>query len=312
MRTCLSYSILFLMFLSGKLFAQDVRVQAHLDKKEYLIGDYIRLQIQITNTGNAVVQLPLMDSIAPAFEIINATPVDTITGNNLLQYNEEIVYTLYDSGLYKINPIKVFYKRQNDTVNYLVTSDTIRFLVNTIPVDTTQTIKPIKDIIPVETKNYVWLYILAGIVLLIIIIFSINRIFFNKKLKPIVIKKPVVISLYDNTIRKLHELDEKKLWQKDAVKQYYIELTDIIREYIEQRYHLPAMENTSDEIIESLVRTGIGAEQINHISTVLRYADLAKFAKSKPLPAENSLAMQYAKEFVDVTKIKEEENKEPK
>ena len=91
---------------------------------------------------------------------------------------------------------------------------------------------------------------------------------------------------------KLNELDEKLLWQNNKVKQYYSELTEIIRNYIERELKVPALEKTSDEVIEMLrdfndaesIETT--KENIEKLKDLLREADLVKFAKSKPLAPE--------------------------
>lgn len=294
-----SVVVLFLFYIVPG-YSQEVSVTAKTDKPEYLIGDYIRLQIQVTQTGKADIQFPATDSIA-AFDKITVSPVDTLSNGNTIQYSQELVYSIYDSGVYTINPIKVIYKIQEDANSYLAQTDTLQFTVHTMSVDTTLAIKPIKDIIQVRAKSYLTYYILGAIAALLLIVFIVYKIFKNrKKIVPEKPKQPA-LSLYESTMKQLQELDEKRLWQQNETKQYYIELTEITRTYIEKRFELPALENTSDEIIESLVQRGIDTGQIHHISTVLRYADLAKFAKSRPFAAENTLAMQYIKEFVEKT-----------
>lgn len=282
-----------------------MRITAGTDKQEYLIGDYIRLNITVHNTAHTEFIFPPAGSIAPEFEIINISTIDTVKQQNDQQLKEEIVYSIYDSGVYKINPIFIPYKKENDTATYFATTDTIRFIVNTVPVDTTQEIKPIKPIMEVHVKSKLWLYILcavAGLIALAVLLYFILR---KRKQRPVPEVQLTPETLYEQTFNKLLMLDEKKLWQHEQVKEYYTELTDILRDYIERRYSLPAMESTSDEIIELLVRAAVKPEQIQHMNNILQSADFAKFARSKPLAAENTLAMQYAKEFVGETKQQE-------
>ena len=97
---------------------------------------------------------------------------------------------------------------------------------------------------------------------------------------------------YEEAMFKLNELDEKLLWQNNKVNQYYSELTEIIRNYIERELKVPALEKTSDEVIEMLrdfndaesIETT--KENIEKLKDLLREADLVKFAKSKPLAPE--------------------------
>jgi uncharacterized protein HemX len=59
---------------------------------------------------------------------------------------------------------------------------------------------------------------------------------------------------FTNTIEKtnlLNTLEQKGLWQKGEVKAYS-ELTDIVRNYIEEAIDIPAMESTTSELITGL------------------------------------------------------------
>jgi len=98
-------------------------------------------------------------------------------------------------------------------------------------------------------------------------------------------------------------LKEKKVWQKGKIKLYHSELTFIIRKYIERRYQTPAMEQTSNEIIEALVKNGFNNNtQLGQLKMLLFSADMVKFAKAKPLPDENETALLNAYIFVNETK----------
>ena len=74
---------------------------------------------------------------------------------------------------------------------------------------------------------------------------------------------------------------------------------------MEKRFSINALESTSDEILAQLNNAKVTAQQIEHIRFILELADLAKFAKSRPLQNENIQAMQNAFEFVETTKPEE-------
>lgn len=292
------------------LFAQDIIIKTQTDSTTYLIGDYIRFDMQIQSPATNQFTWPAMDSIAPGLEFISISGIDTTPQANEFLLHQQIVLSGYDSGNYIIKSIPLMYKKQGDTALYFVASDSIRLRINTIPVDTTRAFKPIKDNITVSVTDYTWLYILLGIIALSVIGFLIWRIYQKRKNKPSAPEKPTPVTLYAYTIAKLKSLEEKKLWQQDAFKQYHSELTDILREYLEHRYGMQAPELTSDEIIEQAVNAGIPSDLITALNYMFRIADLAKFAKSKPLPNENTQCMQNAYHFIEQTKVMEEMKKE--
>lgn len=307
MKLRLQIFILFISVTIRSLSAQDVKASSQIDKDHYLIGDYIRLQIQVTTDSTNQLFWPQAEGIS-SFDIISVNPIDTIRQQSSYILNQEIVYSIYDSGKYAMPVIQFQYKKAGGQQMNSVFTDSINFTVGTLPVDTTSAIKPIKGNLDVKVKNYLWLYILIGVIVLGIIGFGLYLTFFSKKSIKNILPKTKPKPLHERTLEKLKLLDEKKLWQRDEIKEYFIELTDILRDYMEQRYAVKAMESTSDEIISQLTHLQTDPDLISKIAFILEVADMAKFAKSKPLPNENTLAMNYAINYVEATKPVETPN----
>jgi hypothetical protein len=114
-------------------------------------------------------------------------------------------------------------------------------------------------------------------------------------------KPKTELDYYHEAIDKLQTLENKKLWQNDQVKEYYLGLSEILREYLEGRFGIQAMESTTDEINDTLI---LQDKLKLKLREVLAQADLAKFAKFKPLGDENIRLMKQAKDFVRHTKPK--------
>ena len=124
----------------------------------------------------------------------------------------------------------------------------------------------------------------------------------KKKPEEVVVPKEPAETLHQKTLRLLNELDAKQLWQKGSVKLYYVELTDILRGYIEQRFKTPAMELTTDELLTKSHSHKEMSRHYDELSQILHTADLAKFAKAQPLPYEHTQTLEQAKAFVNATK----------
>ena len=98
-------------------------------------------------------------------------------------------------------------------------------------------------------------------------------------------------------------MEKEKIWQAGNVKEYHSQLSEIIRRYTENRFEFIALEMTTYEIIEELKSTvNINDEELKDFRILLQRADLAKFAKSKPVDSENIESMSIAKRFVSSTK----------
>jgi hypothetical protein len=106
--------------------------------------------------------------------------------------------------------------------------------------------------------------------------------------------------------RELERLKNDQLWQKGETKKYYTMLTEILRQYLENRFRVFSLELTTAETLEALIKTGFKKNgSYNDLKTVLTGADLVKFAKYNPLPAENDAHFQNSWNFVMATKENE-------
>jgi hypothetical protein len=221
-----------------------------------------------------------------ALEVIQSYKMDTVKNGARYQLIKKYGLTQFDSGHYVIPRIPVLI---NGVPAY---SDLIKVEVHDIKVDTLhQKMFDIKDISTVSTPvgNW-WIYLL---IILATGGIGFGIYWYTKKHKST--PKPAAV-VYKTPIEKatglLQQLESKELWQKGEIKNYYSELTDIARMYIEEEIHIPAMESTTSELIEGLRKAAkqkklkLSNETVENLEKVLKQADLVKFAKVKPLEFE--------------------------
>src|SRR5690606_17405540 len=126
--------------------------------------------------------------------------------------------------------------------------------------------------------------------------------FYLKKRQKTPVPTPVEpapdIPPHELALGKLTALRDQKLWQQGAVKPYHSELSDILRDFLQRRYRIPAMEQTTDEIFTALAATDLPDRQKARLRQVLTLADLVKFAREQPLHTDNEQSMAQAIEFV--------------
>ena len=266
---------------------------AIMDTNSILIGEQINFSI--SNPISETEVWPTYDEfLADGIEIIKQGKLDT--NENLISQN--FIITAWDSGSYYIPPI-----------SFSETSRTEGLLLNaqTVILEEGAELKDIKQ--PMEAPigwSDIWPWLL-GIILFTLIVFLLKKYVFNKK-EVIKIKKPKVIIPPDITaLQQLTKLDEAQVWQAGNVKEYHSEISEIIRRYTENRFNFIALELATEEIISEL-KSKVNNEQLASITILLKRADLAKFAKSKPEETENKESMQLAKHFVAQTKQKQINN----
>jgi hypothetical protein len=287
---------------------QDVKVTASFDSTRIYIGDQIKFSITVEQPSGLNLTLPFFkDTICKNIDIISGPVIDTSKNNDgKLTIIERYLITSFDSGLYQIPP--VYAELKNDAGLKRFYSDYSHLQVMRVNVAPADTSLKIYDIIepyraPVTFWEIIpWVLVIALLGLLTWA--TIRYIQKHKKNKPGV---EVVINpdpAHVIAFRELEILRDDKLWQKGEIKKYYTRLTEILRQYLENRYNVFSLELTTSETLEALVKTGFKKDATyNLLKTVLTGADLVKFAKYKPEPEENELHYKNSWDFVQETKI---------
>ncbi|MBE2281474.1 MAG: hypothetical protein IAE91_13870 [Ignavibacteriaceae bacterium] len=279
---------------------QDIKVKAYPDSTNYLIGDFININLEFEYKNGIEIFLPaIRDSIKSLEFLSDSTRKIEKDGIVNLKY----IYTFagFDSLDVLVPPLPVIYKRQGSNTLDTVYSAQFSIYVRTVAVDTSAEFKDIKK---PETIPFDWLILIY--ILLIAFVLLIAGYFIYKKYKNR--KPPVEIvpevpkpSPYEIAISELKELESKNLWQNGLTKEYHSGITGIVRKYFEGRFTLPSLELTTSETLEHL-KALRGAESILDITDeFLSNADMVKFAKYQPLPEINEVMMKQAYEIVEKT-----------
>lgn len=305
MKRLLYFIILF--FITSVALAQ-VTVQARIDSSMLLIGEQTNIHFEVTQDKKSKVRFPfLSDSIVKGVDIVSILKPDTIElENGQWKIDAKVTVTSFDSASYYIPSFK-----------FVVGSDTLEtnplsLKVYSVPVDTT---KGIYDIKPIYNARINWkevitiaLLILLSLALLTFLFFYIKKRFFTKhtaddRFSP---SEPAhVIAL-----RELDRIKNDKLWQQGRLKEYYTDVTTVLRQYMEHRFHLAALEMTSDEILDGIKVLQVDVSVQNSLRQMLLLADLVKFAKWVPTTLEHETTLNNAYLFVNETiqELTEEEN----
>lgn len=287
-------------------------VRAFTDTRKITIGDQVRLWLEVKpSSSKDVVQWAKMPDSLRGLEIVEKGKIDTIVSKDSFILRQRLMVTGFDSGSYYI-PSFQFQVSSNGLVSQYNT-DSLLIDVQTIAVDTTKAFKPIKEI--VEVKFSIWDYwpvLLAAVLLIGFGIFVWIYFYKNRKTKmPAVAAKVSPEKSHEKAFRMLNELKEKQLWTQGRSKEYFSELSDIVRIYLEERFAVTAMEQTTDELLALLKKQNESKAELRKVrpelKLILRTADMAKFAKANPLPDEYNACMAAAVEVIQRTQVKAEE-----
>ncbi len=269
-----------LFFIGFVGFSQNNPVKTFTDTTNIRIGEQIQFKIAVAEKNNVIFPKLQLDSLGKV-EVVESLPVDTLKD----KLEKKYILTSFDSGKYIVPKQTVIV----NTKKYF--TDSLLINVATVKVDTTKQkmfeIKSIrKEPKTFDDYRYLLWWIIALLLLLAVILYFV----FRRKEQP----KEAVASIppIQEALQRLKELDEKQLLQQNKIKAYYSELTDIVRAYIEKDINIPALESTTNELIETIIdfnessKMGISSEIIEQLREILQSADLVKFAKSKPVEEE--------------------------
>lgn len=306
-------STLILSFsFTHKMAAQDFSVNATPDSTLMVIGGQMNITLEVAQPSNLKVVFPqFADTITKNIEIVDRTlPDTTIIDDNRISVKQALRITSFDSGLHYIPPMEFELASANMEARKKTRSIGLMVVNPFEEVDPQKGITDIKS--PIDTpfrlsELYRFLpWILGG--LLFILLIAAGIWFYVKKrnpLKAFISEKPKEPA-HIIALRELEHIKHEKLWQKGEVKTFHSDLTDVLRNYIEDRYGIPAPELITSEIITSLKSVDLPDDNVlAKIRQVLEQADLVKFAKMEPLPNENDLSLMNAYFFVNQTKYEE-------
>ena len=310
MTKLIKYASLNLMLLAGILSTVPASAKAKFvvstDSAYIEMGRVTELHIKVSNAGPQPGQILIpRDSFPTEIELaVDSLPLlkpeaQSAPGNYVTDYKIQS----FDSGVYRLPPL--LYVEGGDTV----LSNRITLRVEPVDVSEMADRNADEGVLSAGSKWYDflpdfitdgWLYILLAI---LIIAGAISAVYIIRKRKNAPEKpKEKPLPPYELAIRDLNLLKEERLWESGQERSFYTRLTDILREYLEGRFGINAMEMTSSQIIAALKHNQDTVMSKSLMEQVLEVADFVKFAKLKPLREDNIRSYDAALQFVNNTR----------
>ncbi len=257
------------------------QVTSEVDTTKIKIGEQIIYKIKVESDTTDLVVFPQGQTFTP-LEMVEASPTDTVKKDSRYELLKKYALTQFDSGGYIVPRQKVII---GDKTFY---TDSLKVEVSNIAVDTTkQKLYDIKPIIEVDKANSKWwIYLLITLLAIALVAFLLYWFIWRKK--PLTEEEEIaLLPPYDRAKLAIRKLEERDV-MSSGIKAYYSDLTDIIRKYLDEKVYDRAMESTTDELIDRLQLLTDGNQialtkgTIKNLESVLKRADLVKFAKSEP------------------------------
>ena len=270
--------LLLFLFAAGSFSMLAQQVSASIDSTEIKIGEQIKYSVEVESSPSDLVVFPEGNSFAP-LEMVESLDPDTIRKNGNYKLLKEYFLTQFDSGRYVIPSQEILIQDRS------FKTDSFAVEVRDVIVDTTkQKLYPIKPSVEVDPgfqfPDWLWwllvIFLLAGAVFYLIV----------RKRKSD--SKEYELPPYEEAMVQLQKLDNSKLLENREIKEYYSQLSFAVRKYLDRKIYDHGLERTTGELIlyleaqKAAGKLKLSDQTIRDFEKILKTADLAKFARSKP------------------------------
>jgi hypothetical protein len=276
-----------------------------------MIGDQVGLTLTINREPGVQIQEVDWSVVGKkdTLEIVRPGQLDTIPGSDDRLLEQRVRLQAFEAGRRRIPAIPVRYNYQGRDA--VVHTNPLPLEVTTFPVESdTAALAPIKTIIeePLTFQDILpYLLLFGALVLIAVLILWLIR---RRRQEDAPPEPEVQRPAHEIAREKLSALRAQRSWEKVDVKPFYSELTFIVREYLENRYHIRALESTTEETVAQLRQVGLDGEWREQLRELLQTADLVKFAKAAPPVSKHEPALERAEIFVEETRAIPEGEKE--
>lgn len=253
-------------------YESTIGISAEVDKKEVPLNRQITCSVIVEWTGDikrfqiSNVENPIVEN----FEIIKTSAADRrLSEGGVAKAARIYEFVLQPQNLgmgYIENVVVKYIDNETGEGKSLMTS---RLNVNVI------------DAVPEPgSKNWMIKWIVLAFVLLAIFVFLWSwrkKVQERKRREAEVVKVVPLEEEYLTQLRELIDLKSPEIQISNA----FSALSKIARKYLSQKYQIPALESTTEKIIDDLSGYELDQAMLNNIQEILTVSDLAKFAGSE-------------------------------
>ncbi len=290
-----------------------IRIQAEVDKSIITIGDRIHYILTIEHAQNLFIQKPGPGANLGMFEIKDFTIYDPVEKEGKIIQKFEYEISVFDTGRFVIPPFPVAFSDSDTSRLYqIIQSEPLEIYVKSVLSAEDRDIKDIKppQNIPINYKK--WLQFVAFAVFILAAMVFLYYWFRLRKKGLTIFGKEPIRPAHEIAFEQLSLLKEKwrEMLSKEEHKMLFTQLSEILRKYMENRFFIKALEETTSEIAHSLQEVNIDPDSRNKAVSILEFADLVKFAKYMPGEVEVEQQLSDLENFIEQTKLVLEEVEE--
>lgn len=307
MKRVIHFTTVLFLILAGVVAAGEsgdgrppVTVEASVDKNEISIGDRLKYTIRIKTEKDIEVRLPSFAENLGEFAVKDfGSSEGGFWGRRKIE--QWYILDIYETGIYTIPAANIGFRERGKEEWHDISTEEITVEVKSL-LDESAESAEIKDIAgPRSVYDMRFMYIILAIAALIALIALIIIILKKrKKSKEAAVPAPPAHLI---ALESLRELMKKDYLKSGKIQEYYFELSDIVRHYLENRFYLKAPEMTTEEFLNYLRSTDkLRSEHKSLLREFLAHCDMVKFARYHPEEKEIESSYESARRLVEQTK----------
>jgi len=289
--------VLFTGFLFFIVSAYTQSASSTIDRNKILLGEQVNLQLKAEDINTRMFFLQdwfnIPDSIS-YIQVVKRGAIDTVDVGGVTTFTQTLTITSFDSGKWKLGPLQLIMQDRTTGNQTVLQTDSVVLEVLPVDVSNMQNYHDVKDILDVEVKPNYWLYvaIAASAIVLIILIWLMVK---GSKKKKVDLPKPAYKGTpLEHALQQIKELEGEDLPAKQQVKLFYTRLSEILRNYFNDRFNVHSSHATSDELMVLLSVYLQDEKYRTEFYQLLRLSDAVKFAKYIPSTEQNEKAVKTA------------------
>ncbi len=271
------------------------------------VGDQVKLRLEVIHPTNSQVVLPQLETQWGEFEVLDQTAPETIDNEDgTATTGKDIVVTLFQPGSFQTPPLVVTHRKPDGSIEELA-APVIPVRVSSVLTEelALRDLKPQAEL-PVPP---LWPWVVGGLLLTMLLtglLVGIGMILYHRRQKHLLVPEmvaPVIDTRPPHVIAhaELDRIEALNLPAHNQVKEHFSLVDACLRRYIEGRYQIPALEQTSGEIRFAFKHAGIPTRAVNSFMTIFFESDLVKFARYVPPAEEVAHLIGKARAVVDIT-----------
>ncbi len=297
--------VVFIWMASGlSESASLIEIEASVDRNRITIGDRVTYTLTIRHAPALRVENPGPGVNLGMFEINDYRIGEPVERDGVVEQTFTYVISVYDTGRFVIPPFPVaFFPSDTATTPQIITSEAVEIDVESVLQSADAELRDIKPPleIPIDYRRWMW----AGLLLLLVMALAGAGYFYYRKRQrgqPL-FRKEVIRPAHEMAFSELQQLLHSDLPKRGEWKIFFTLLSEIVRRYVEHRFFIPAMEDTTSELMYALREMNIDSQALDQLEGALELCDLVKFARYVPDGNEVHQAVQRVRHFIEATRL---------